>query len=480
MGAQDLDVGRCPGEAVLGGKGGEPSAPRDRVAESLEVGGVWVVFGDDRYDVERVEDVAPVIGDRRPREMRHGPPRGRALRGGFVVLVDGPVAGLRGRTRAGLDDAGETAIAPRRGVGVRIGRARREDEAEKDRQEPAQDVVASHGAPLETRGRSRSRIFSPSPRGATCSLRARPRIFHGVRFPLSTTFLSKERADGQSGRGASALSSLELELRSAIDRAREAWPGVDVPDEAYVAYLAERVDARGDRVGAIRKAKTRDLYLTCACASGDESAVTRFDATYLVGIDASLERMKLPPSALAEAKQVLRHTLFVGQKGRPPKIAEYRGTGDLKTWVRAAAVRASFRVMRQPKGQADVDAAVLYDVPASGDVELEYLRRTYGPGFGDGLKEAFGALSAAERNLLRHHFVHGLTIDDLSSLYKVHRATAARRLVAARERLAERTREVLAVRFGVRKSEVSSLVRLIESQLDVTLGSILKRAPDDA
>lgn len=323
-------------------------------------------------------------------------------------------------------------------------------------------------------------LFDAPPREPSCLLPSACRSAHisSVRFPLSTALLSGYVPEIQSVDDGSALPELEQELRALVDRARERWQGFNVSDEVYLAYLGERIDLSGDRVAAVRKAKTSDLYLTCACAAGDAAAVEAFDTAYLGGIEGSLERMKLPSSALEEAKQVVRHTLFVGQEGRAPKISEYRGTGELKTWVRAAAVRASFRVMRNPKGQADVDAAVLSGVPASGDVELEYLKRTYGPGFGSGLEEAFQELSAAERNLLRHHFVHGLTIDDLSSLYKVHRATAARRLVAARQRLAERTREVLAVRFGVRKSEVSSLVRLIESQLDVTLGSILKHVPD--
>jgi RNA polymerase sigma-70 factor (ECF subfamily) len=276
-----------------------------------------------------------------------------------------------------------------------------------------------------------------------------------------------------------ALPALEQELAMVIARARKEWPGIDVPDERYLAYLGERIDPRGDRPAALRKMHTSDLYLTCACVAGDESAVVAFDTAYLGRIDASLSRMKLPPSALEEAKQVLRHTLFVGREGKPPKIGEYRGLGELKTWVRAAAVRASFRVMRQPKGQAEVDATVLRGIPASGDIELDYMRRTHGPDVGVALKEAFLGLSAEERNLLRHHFAHGLTVDDLAALYKIHRSTAARRLVAAKVLLAERTREVLALRMGVRPSEVSSLVRLIESQLEVTLGSILERASEE-
>jgi RNA polymerase sigma-70 factor (ECF subfamily) len=268
--------------------------------------------------------------------------------------------------------------------------------------------------------------------------------------------------------------AIEGALAAALAEAHAAWPTVRLEDGTYLRYLAERIDPRVDAVTAIGKTAVSDLYLACACAHGDSAAIAVFDNRYLGSIDASLQRMNLPPSALDEAKQVLRHSLFVGSPGAPPKITEYRGTGSLKGWVRASAVRASYRAMYQPRGKVEIDRAVLEGVPASADVELDYLRRRYGSGFADGLKEAFGTLAPEERNLLRHHFAHGMTIDDLADLYKVHRATAARRLALARQTLADATRDALAARFGVRRSEVSSLVRLVESQLDVTLPSLFR------
>jgi RNA polymerase sigma-70 factor (ECF subfamily) len=296
-------------------------------------------------------------------------------------------------------------------------------------------------------------------------------------FPLCEVLIRARDALGAPATRPSE--ALEQTLARALADARDAWPTLHVTDSAYVTYLAERLDPKDDVATAIEKTKSSDLYLTCACARGDADAIAAFDSKYLRTIDSSLQRMKLPPSALDEAKQVLRHTLFIGNDDSPPKITEYRGLGSLQGWVRASTVRASFRAMYQPRGQVDVDRAVLEDLPASADVELDYLRRTYGSGFGQGLKEAFGALTAEERNLLRHHFGHGLTIDDLASLYKVHRATAARRLAMARQALADATREALAAKFGVKRSEVSSLMRLIDSQLNVTLESLFRAAADE-
>lgn len=48
---------------------------------------------------------------------------------------------------------------------------------------------------------------------------------------------------------------------------------MNVSEESYAAYLGERVDVRDDHFGlaALRKTKTGELYLTCACASGIEA-----------------------------------------------------------------------------------------------------------------------------------------------------------------------------------------------------------------
>ncbi|MFY0535383.1 hypothetical protein [Nannocystis pusilla] len=58
-------------------------------------------------------------------------------------------------------------------------------------------------------------------------------------------------------------------------------------------------------------------------------------------------------------------------------------------------------------------------------------------------------LDEQARNLLRQHLLDGLSIDQIAGLQRVHRATAARRLVRVREDLAQRTRAAGAVAEAV-------------------------------
>ena len=74
-----------------------------------------------------------------------------------------------------------------------------------------------------------------------------------------------------------------------------------------------------------------------------------------------------------------------------------------------------------------------------------------------------------ERTLLKQQIVDGLGIDELGALYEVHRATAARWVAAAREKLLLRTRRAFMVRVRISSDECESIMRMVRSQLDVSL-----------
>ena len=174
--------------------------------------------------------------------------------------------------------------------------------------------------------------------------------------------------------------------------------------------------------------------------------------------------------------QVLRNELLVGREGRRPKLAEYGGRGDLKGWLRVTAMRAALKVKK--KGQRDAAApnndSVLLEMRSTGDdPELSYMKALYGDAFRAAFRVAAGSLEARDRDLLRQHFVEGRNIDELGTLYGVHRATAARSIQAAREKLLSATRREFASRAQVSPRECESVLRLVQSKFDVTLRRLL-------
>jgi RNA polymerase sigma-70 factor (ECF subfamily) len=92
--------------------------------------------------------------------------------------------------------------------------------------------------------------------------------------------------------------------------------------------------------------------------------------------------------------------------------------------------------------------------------------------FGDALRQ----LDAGDRRLLRYSIVERLTIDDVGLLAGVHRATAARHIAAARERLLEAARQYMKERLRVDTGELQSILRVCESELDVSVARLLEES----
>src|SRR6185503_4217647 len=105
---------------------------------------------------------------------------------------------------------------------------------------------------------------------------------------------------------------------------------------------------------------------------------------------------------------------------------------------------------------------------APGDAELSQIKRLYRKDFEAAFASAVRALSPRDRTLLRQWFADGVDLDGLSVIHKVHRATAARWLSAARKSLGTQMRKMLVERLQLRPGELDSLMRLLNSQLELS------------
>ena len=121
--------------------------------------------------------------------------------------------------------------------------------------------------------------------------------------------------------------------------------------------------------------------------------------------------------------------LLVGDAGNAPRISEYSGRGSLAGWLRIAALREASKVARHERTEARLRPD---DPPPALTPEEQTIRARYGDAFNEAFRAAFAALPAEERLLLRLHFVDGLNLDRLAVALYCSRATAGRRLLAAR------------------------------------------------
>jgi len=111
--------------------------------------------------------------------------------------------------------------------------------------------------------------------------------------------------------------------------------------------------------------------------------------------------------------------------------------------------------------------------PATADPETGYLKDRYREAFNTAFRGAVAALGSEQRELLRLHFVDGLTLDQLAARMGVHRATVARRVGAAREAVADEAHRLLHAALGASESELASLAWVMRSQIDLSLPGLL-------
>lgn len=266
--------------------------------------------------------------------------------------------------------------------------------------------------------------------------------------------------------------ALDRLLQERLAAARAAWPGVDVDDVRFVDAVAARL-GDGEPAAEVAALCTDDLYLAIACGAGDAHAIAAFERRYAGELAAAFRSFAAHGSGGDDLRQVLRERLFVGQAGRPPRIAEFSGRGSLRAWLKIAAVRLRIDRERRkgdrPANFAGDDEALERLGDVADDPELLLLKTHYREHFKAAFVAALNELGPKERALLRLNAVEGLSATDLARIHNVHRATTKRWLADAREQLVAATQRRLVEQIGDRGIGLASIVRLIRSDLDLSL-----------
>jgi RNA polymerase sigma-70 factor (ECF subfamily) len=273
-------------------------------------------------------------------------------------------------------------------------------------------------------------------------------------------------------RGRQRIGEPDPAIVGLLAAARAAWPDFVVDDEAFVDHLAGV--PHGDEVGApLVGLRADDLMLACACKLGDAAALRAFEARFGELLRASFANPSASGVDGADLKQILLQRLFVGADGRRPKICEYAGRGSLHSWIKVVALRLRIDSERRVSDKVEAlpddgqDDARLEGIVE--DPELQAFKLEYREAFRAVFREVLASLSAHERNLLRQSVVHGLSATEIARLHDVHRTTAKRWLAEIRETILVRTRDRFVRTVGIHRDEFHSVMRLLQSRLDVSL-----------
>lgn len=250
--------------------------------------------------------------------------------------------------------------------------------------------------------------------------------------------------------------------------AASAWPGVVVDEaELLAAYEAKLA---GEDPPPLTAAGAAELYLALACARGDTEAIKAFDREYLSIVPVALAGMRLPTATVEDVRSTVRDKLLLAVGDQPPRIVDYAGRGRLKGLVQVTATRTAIDRIRHEEKEAELPAKELV---GPGNIELSLIKAQYREAFVAGFAQAVAAASRRDRNLLRLHFLGGVTLEQLAQMYGVHRATVVRWLAAAREAVFGATREHVAEAIGAPDDELDEMFDLVRSRVELSVERLL-------
>ena len=267
--------------------------------------------------------------------------------------------------------------------------------------------------------------------------------------------------------------TVEAAIASAVDRGTERWPDITVDPRALAGAMARSLVGGWESVAALSELHAADLYLAQACASGDQRAITTFERTYATTIAGSLSALRLADDVAADVAQDVREKLFVARDGATGKIATYSGRAALGSWLRTIVTRTAVESLRR-RMDSPLDDETMEALPSPEDTPDErYFRATYHSEFKAAFDTAIGSLTQQQRDLLRHRFVDGLGLETIGERYGVHKSTAFRWLEEARTLLTKRTHNAFQQRTRASPSEMRSIVRVIETNVELSLQRLL-------
>jgi RNA polymerase sigma-70 factor, ECF subfamily len=284
---------------------------------------------------------------------------------------------------------------------------------------------------------------------------------NGGKSSLAAVFwTSSERSDP-------SPRNLDSVLTDALVQAHTRWPTVNVADAPFVAHLGGMRRSE-DPVAWLLSPHLPELYLAFACVQKDPEALAILERELLAPLQAQLARRQSTVAQLEEVFQGLREHLLLGEK---PRLLQYEGKGPLAGWLKVVATRLDLQLKRSASARVEEDQ--MDAQLANGDPELLLLKQRYGQAVTKALKLALRELEPRLANVLRLHYLDRLSTEAIGTGLQIHARTVQRWLAEAREQVLSRTEKKLAEQLELAPSDLVSLVRLVRSQLHLSVADLL-------
>ena len=226
---------------------------------------------------------------------------------------------------------------------------------------------------------------------------------------------------------------------------------------------------------AMRDDDVRELVLALACDRGEPAALRELERAYAPSVEAALRAMKLDDDARAEAWQEVKSKLLV-REGGPIRLVSYAGRGTLRGLLKVTATRTALTMLRDGRRERALEPHAMEE--AAGEAaELDFVKVGARAAFREAFASAIETLDPHARNLLRLHHLRRVALEQLATMYGVHRATIVRQLAAARAHVERETGKALRARLDLERGEVEDVIDLVRSHFVASVERLLKTLP---
>ncbi|HTO87967.1 MAG TPA: sigma-70 family RNA polymerase sigma factor [Thermoanaerobaculia bacterium] len=207
-----------------------------------------------------------------------------------------------------------------------------------------------------------------------------------------------------------------------------------------------------------------DLYLAAACAAGEEAAWEELSRRHFPFIrDFAMRCTRRDPPASDVAERV------IADLWQRAKIRQFGGRSSLRTWLGTLVAHAASNALAAMRRDRPLeDAGEPSRAPDGEDRDLSALARA--------TAAALQALDADARLLLLLYYEQSLTLEQISPMLGVSKATLSRRLAEVRSRLRQEIATREKEETGADASTTGGPVDF--GRVDFDLSALLAAPPD--
>jgi RNA polymerase sigma-70 factor, ECF subfamily len=261
---------------------------------------------------------------------------------------------------------------------------------------------------------------------------------------------------------------LEQALEHIVREAGERW----TQPSTLLRHLGRAIPNAASVPGLATSFSAEDFAIAVAALEGNAAAQAYIAKEHLSEVHHWIARLDSSPAFADDVRQELASMLFAPADEQGSKLLGYSGRGPLGGFLRTIAYRTAQNMRRKKRELPEIPNL---EAPATARSTPEGAlgRADHARAFTEQLRSAIVALSHDERELLRMHYLEGMSLEAVAAARGISRATAARRLADARHSVLSLVRSAHAQQAGPVTRSGSGGID-IPSELALSLSKIFR------